>query len=142
MADLASLATSEWTLVIGTAEGFGRTDITFEALDNGAQRVTLWSVADETWITAALRPGWDATRQLPAGADVRALVTALLAGEVERSPLPAPKPPLFAGLLSRAPAAPVDGAELRVAGLVLAEWPLGPAGGVFSNVSPTQGTGS
>lgn len=142
MSVLSELAASRWHLITGTAEGFGRTDISFEALDDGERRVTLWSVADETWITAALRPGWDATRQLSADIDVHALVTALLAGEVERTPLAAPKPPLFAGLLSRSSAEPVAGAQLRVAGVTLTEWPLGRDGGVFSNVSPTRGTGS
>ncbi len=142
MADLAHFATADWRHVTGTAEGFGRTDVTFEALETDEQRVTLWSVAGETWITAALRPGWDATRRLPPATDLRALVSALLAGDVERAPLAAPRPPLFAGLFGRTAPEPVDGAELRVAGLVLAEWPLSRGGGVFTSVSPAWGTGS
>ena len=140
MADL--VASGDWKHLTGTAEGFGRDDITFEALDNGEQRITLWTVADETWITAALRPGWDATRQLPADVDLPSLVAALQAGEVERSPLAGLRPSLFAGLLSRTPAEPVDGAELHVAGITLTEWPVTSAGTVFTSVSPARGTGS
>jgi hypothetical protein len=139
---LAELASPPWRYLEGTAEGFGLTGIPFEALDNGEQRVTLWTVARETWITAALRPGWDATRQLPADANLPAIIAALLAGELERSPLAAPKPSLFAGLLGRTPAEPVTGAQITVAGIVLDEWPRASGGGVFTAVSPTRGTGS
>lgn len=139
---LAALATGDWKLITGTADGFGLTGIAFEALDNGEQRITLWSVEGETWITAALRPGWDATRQLAEGSDIHSLCSALMAGELERTPIPAPKPPLFAGLFGRNAAEPVAGARLHAAGVVLEEWPIGRAGGVFSNVSPTRGTGS
>jgi hypothetical protein len=139
---LASLATDTWRLVTGTADGFGLTGIPFEALDNGEQRITLWSVKNETWITAALRPGWDATRQLAEPVDARALVMALLAGDVERTPIAAPQPALFAGLFGRSAPEPVPGSRLTAAGVVLDEWPIGRKGGVFSNVSPRWGTGS
>jgi hypothetical protein len=139
---LAEFATAPWRLVEGTAEGFGLTGIPFEALDNGEQRITLWSVATETWITAALRPGWDATRELPAHADLPAIVAALVAGQVTRRAIAPPKPPLFAGLFARATPEPVAGAEISVAGLVLEEWPLSRRGGVFTIVSPRRGTGS
>jgi hypothetical protein len=139
---LASLATPHWQLVTGTADGFGLTGIPFEALDNGEKRITLWSVDGETWISAELRPGWDATRQVTGDTDLRALIAALLAGDLERSPIPAPTPSLFAGLFGRSSAEPVGGSRLSVAGVELEEWPVSQRGGVFSNVSPRRGTTS
>jgi hypothetical protein len=139
---LAPLATAGWQLVEGTADGFGQTGLPFEALDNGEQRVTLWHVVGETWITAALRAGWDATARVPDTLDTLAVVSALLIGDVERDPIEAPRPPLFAGLFGRGAAEPAAGFALRAAGLALTEWPVSSKGGVFSNVSPARGTGS
>lgn len=137
---LAPLAPPGWQLVTGTADGFGITGIPFEALDNGEKRITLWFVEGETWISAELRPGWDATRQVTAGIDLQALISALLAGDLERSPIAAPTPSLFAGLFGRSSAEPVAGSLLSVAGVELEEWPVSKGGGVFSNVSPRRGT--
>ncbi len=139
---LAPLATDGWQLVTGTADGFDMKGNIFEALQKGECRITLWFVVNELWITAALRPGWEATRQLADRSDPLPLVTALMNDEIERTPIAPRKPSLFAGLFGRTAPEPVSGVRLRACGVVLEEWPVAPGGGVFTSVSPAWGTGS